>query len=148
MSQIIENRNKFIEQHKIKKILRGECKINLLLNIEFFGVQKCFEHYPIFKDLIFRLKYFIFYDNCTYADHIEVYETYDNKIIILSSPYQHKDDKYLEFIEKNKFIDTDSLYVNGSVSFYKVFDKSEITIRNLTQKIKSLKCDNPQTENY
>ena len=73
-------------------------------------------------------------------DHIEVYQTYDNNIVVVSSPYRRKDEYYQKFIQDNGFTDTDNLYIDCmSVSFYKVFNKRDATVSRLTKFISSIK---------
>lgn len=134
-SLIFENRNKFVEHCKIKKSLdKAKKNIRMLLNIEFIDITY-YDNYPDLRKLKYQeLKY------NRYADHIEVYETEDNKIIVLTSPNISEDKKFFKFIEKNSFVNTDLLYSNNAVSFYKVFSKNETTINYLANKIKYLIC--------
>jgi hypothetical protein len=129
-SLIFENRNKFVEHYKIKKSLdKSKRNIRFLLNIEFIDITY-YCNYPNLREFKYQeLKH------NRYADHIEVYETEDNKIIVLASPNISKDKKLLKFIEKNSFINTDLLYSNNAVSFYKIFKKNETTIKYLTAKL-------------
>jgi hypothetical protein len=140
MLGIFENRNNFIEQFKIKKILnKSNTNIRYLINQEFNDLIEIIEKdkLPI-KNLIDKLKYSIM-DNSRFNDHVEVYETYDDKIIILASPYIIKDDNYNKFLEKTGFIHlSESLYGNGAISFYKIYNKHEVKVQYITNKVKLL----------
>jgi len=58
-------------------------------------------------------------------DHMEWYETQDNEIILVISPYSEQDDILLKnTIFGVPFIKTDDLYGCGAYSYYKKFDKS------------------------
>jgi hypothetical protein len=74
-----------------------------------------------------------------YFDHVEVYKTFDNNIVILSSPYKEKDERYQQFLQDNGFTDTPELYLNGSVSFYKIFNKYDVTVSRLSKFLSSIK---------
>ena len=148
---VFKNRDKFASELKLKKVLdKSNAKIYFLLHYAFNGiitdddifstVENCYyfrSNSEICNVLcvLDKIKYDHFYD------HVEVYETTDGKIVILSSPYTQKNEEYCEFLSKTGFIDTEKLYADNAVSFYKIYDKEEISqIKpKLMKKIKEVK---------
>jgi hypothetical protein len=137
MDKIFENRNKFADDLKLKKVLDKEkSKIKFLLSYSFnddfnddFDDSKLLENVKKYlyesPSEILNIIYGPGYSRHFYYDHVEVYETTDDKIIILSSPYEKKEEKYYEFLNKKGFVDTELLYSDSTVSFYKIYNKDE-----------------------
>lgn len=142
---VFENRNKFVEQFNIKKAIdKFNPGIKLLLNLEF--------NYETFDDMKKDMKENKLFNRTTptkiidkfkyqtlshkFNDHVEVYETNDNKIIVLSSPYTLRNSDYDVFLEKTGFIDYNKLYISSAVSFYKIYNKEETKVSYLTKKIR------------
>lgn len=134
MDVIFQNRNSFATEFKLKKVLqKGKPLVRLLLN------YSCMKHDYISNcSGISEFSNTNLHHDCDYYDHVEVYETTDNNILILSSPYTKNDDKYKEFLTTYGFIDTALLYNSNAVSFYKVYSKTDIQIikNDLKNKLK------------
>ncbi len=96
---IFKNRNSFVKKYKIK--------IN----------KNARYHHPAYveKNVSYKLDYFLF-------DHVEIYETYDKKFIILISPYTVTDES-AERLKKNKWKKIDNMYTLNSESFIKIIAK-------------------------
>lgn len=139
-TNIIENRNKFAEQFKLKKLLDTKT-VNLLINTELIDNYELIKKYYGKLDYVYfmlEIRRLVLDENKLFNDHVEVYETYDNKIIMLSNPYNDKNERYYEFLEKTGFIDLDyRLYSGSSVSFYKIFNKEDVSLSILTKKVKA-----------
>jgi len=153
VESVFKNRDNFASELKLKKVLdksKSSAKIYFLLHYAFNGnitdddifstVENLYlrcTNLEIFKSIcgLSKIKHDHFYD------HVEVYETMDGKIVILSSPYTLKNEEYYEFLNKTGFIDTERLYNSSAVSFYKMYDKEEISqIKpELMKKIKEFK---------
>ena len=94
--EIIQNRNKFIPEFNIKRI-----QTDIRYTLEY--KQQ------------FRLLYKEYYD------HIEIYRTQDNKILMLVSPYNHKKElSEEEFLHKSNFKKIYNLYHTHADSYYKI----------------------------
>ena len=141
-ADVFENRNKFVEQFNIKKAIdKFNPGIKLLLNLEFnyetldnMKKDNLFTKTP--AKIIDKFKYETL--SHEFNDHIEVYETNDNKIIVLSSPYTLRNSDYELFLEKTGFIDYGKLYNSSALSFYKIYNKEETKVSYLTKKIRMI----------
>ena len=94
MVGIFQNRNRFVEEFQITKRLSISNTINTLLKTEFNDLDKLIREKHISRTavlLIYLKKDDIRSD---FYDHVEVYKTADDRIIVLSSPYVSKDEKY------------------------------------------------------
>ena len=71
-----------------------------------------------------------------FYDHVEIYKTADDRIIVLSSPYVSKDETYYSFLEKTGFINLEyNLYCNSAASFYKIFTKEQTQMPCIRRKL-------------
>ena len=71
-----------------------------------------------------------------FYEHVEIYKTEDNAIIVLSSPYIRKDEKYYSFLEKTGFTNLEyNLYNNSAASFYKIFTKEQTQMPYIRRKL-------------
>ena len=133
---IFQNRNRFVEQFQITKRLSISNTINTLLKTEFNDLDKLIREKHISRPAEL-LRYIKQSDiNSNFYDHIEIYKTTDDRILVLSSPYVSKDEKYYSFLEKTGFINLDyNLYCNSAISFYKIFTKEQTQIPYIRRKL-------------
>lgn len=104
--EIIDNRNKFIEDYNIKH------------------KQPSFSQ--CIKDYIFLIRNYNY--NYQFYDHLEKYKTNDNKIVIIVSPYgPHERDTYTI---PNDFTEIYKLYHQTATTFIKVISIEDIKIFN------------------
>ena len=97
MAYIFDNRNKFIETHKIEKVMLGNPrKVSEKVN-----------------DMIA--------DHGTTIDHLEVYQDTDKNLIFVISPYMPKDCVQIKELEDDGFKMIDPLYFDGAITFMKFF---------------------------
>lgn len=98
---LINNRNNFIENYNIKKIC----------NLKF--IRKYVDHLRNLRDKPYNI------------DHLETYETFDKKYIIINSPYNSsKDNEYTENLLKEGWILINPLYSDHANTYIKFIDKS------------------------
>jgi hypothetical protein len=112
--EIIENRNKFIDEYNIKKTAEMSSKIRLDLN-------KSFYREPTTKNEIIDFKRTIHHWND--IDHLEIYKARDNKFVIVSSPYQSSlDEKVINHYNERGWSLIYNLYHKHALSFCKVYE--------------------------
>ncbi len=138
MDVIFHNRNTFAQEFKLKKALeKGKQIVRLLLN------YSCIDNDELLKQSsnITKFSNINLHHQCDYYDHVEVYETIDKNIVILSSSYTKNDDKYKEFLTKTGFANINLLYNSDAISFYKVYTQEDINIikNNLKNRFKNIK---------
>ena len=98
---IIENRNKFAVEHKLKSfIYKKPVKLDNII------------------DATLKKKY------PKFADHVETYRLTNNMVIVITSPYDGAtQNEPLDFIENSGFTKTEPLYHNGATTYYKIYEK-------------------------
>jgi hypothetical protein len=74
-----------------------------------------------------------------YLDHVEIYETLDDKIVFLASPYTDKDESYKEFIKEMGFTDTKPLYNAMAATFYKVYKDFTLVKQEVKERLTEIK---------
>lgn len=102
--EIIDNRNKFIEDYNIKHIQPS--------------FSKCI------MDYLFRM----INSNYKFHDHLEKYKTNDNKIVIIVSPYGPNDEK--TYTVPDDFTEIYKLYHQTATTFIKVVSIEDIKKSN------------------
>ena len=99
---IFNNRNKFVEDYKIKK----------------------------YSSLIWMENYKSFLSSKKYkSDHVELYQTKDNKFIILNSPYCPNEEQTEAFL-LDGWIEINNLYSNNAKTFLKFITKKTLKDEN------------------
>ena len=148
--EIKENRKQFAIDFKLKKRLKINGKMTILLNSVFnniFDDDKILGKIEINQD---RTNSYIFESIMMnnqaspygeYADHIEVFETHDKKVVIFSSHYMGRNENHYEFLNKSGFVESEKKMFDEGVTIYKIFDKEEINqVRpKIMKRIKELK---------
>jgi hypothetical protein len=113
IQQIYENRNNFIQQENIKGVPNGSIQ--------------CYSRY---KANLFRLPRTL---DCIYScsfDHVELYLTNDNNIVIINSPYQADE----HFLFKNGWENYNEMYFSGVKTYIKRISKEQLKMENKLNK--------------
>jgi hypothetical protein len=113
IEQIFKNRNKFIQQENIKGIPHANLQ--------------CYSRY---KANLFKLPRT---PDCIYScsfDHVELYLTNDNNIVIINSPYEADE----HFLFDNGWESYDEMYFSGVKTYIKRISKEQLKMENKINK--------------
>jgi stalled ribosome rescue protein Dom34 len=126
--EIIENRNKFVEEFDIKRS----------------------KSIPIMLDKYLGIYGFYYYQqqgNNSYYDHVETYYTKNKDHIIIISPYFCNKD-LTNFFKKRGYIEYNKLYSDGATTFIRVIKYNSLTRKYyVSEKYKDDNNSNPKKSN-
>lgn len=125
--EIIENRNKFVEEFDIKREKSIPIKLDKYLgNYGFYYNQGYYN---------------------SYYDHVETYYTKNKDHIIIISPYFCNDD-LTKFFKKRGYIEYNKLYSDGAFTFIRVIKYNSLTRKYyVSEKYKDDNNSNPKKSN-
>lgn len=105
-SSICKNRDQFVQEYLIKDFNSYHTK-------EAKNIINCYISYKINSS------------DRDFFDHFEVYQTIDNKYIIMVSPFDHVQN-YEYYMERLGFIQIDPLYASHANTFIKFVDLEQL----------------------
>ena len=139
-NNIINNRNKFIEEFKIKKKINNRNTKLINKNLKFWNKEQLelikkygnkrlskklynIETYEKMEKIKNRMKNSNRDDMYGMVDHLECYYTKNKEYILVISLYDFICDKDKELYNLNNWILYNQLYDNGSTTYIKIFKK-------------------------
>jgi hypothetical protein len=114
---IVNNRNKFKKDYNIKQTTKMTQNVRLDLNTTFYRMPN--NKYDIID---FKRNNHYWKSYHTFIDHLEIYKTSDNKLVVLSSPYKTLDDETkINVFKENGWNLIYDLYDKDALTFCKVY---------------------------
>jgi hypothetical protein len=112
---IVNNRNQFIKDYNIKQTAKMTSNVRFDFNTTFYRSPNNEYDMIDFK----RNNY---YNDHRYIDHLEIYKTRDNKMVVLSSPYKTLDDETkINVFKENGWNLLYDLYDKNALTFCKIY---------------------------